>query len=558
LVSPSAASAWTDAAVRSVEARVRIGPDATAHVTLTATVRVHGGWLEGLELAGLDPDLVLDESVPVQAVDDAGQHYEPRAEVLGEGRLQLTFRPRSPRRGRLLITLAYTTSLAQRATEAVDEGRIVRVRWGLPGWRSGLDGVGIEVLAPRGAQAGPDEALEGASVLVEREETPDGTLLRWRRAHLPRTTPWTVAVDVPSAAMIEALRSATEVASPSSRPHAPASRAPRAAAEPPFWVGVALLLSALACAKMLSVRRLAQRSGSLARSLVPIPALARGPLAVALALAGSRAGPLDARLGLGLLALSALLATYRVAVAEGSSRLGAWHPADRRWLRAALGARWLRHVRPESALDGTTALGLLVAAAWVFAVVSLAGRSVSTDVRFAASLLPLPLLASGTRLAFPSAIADRLGHLLRLARSLHSLPEGVGLSPVAHVDVRGVVQDARVRTVLDRRPRGLLRLDLVLSERLQSGGYACEPCLLVLTRAGSPAEQALADKVTELRPESSPGGRRVLRLAPWSVELLERVVRALDDCPEAAPQERGTAAPQETLRDLPAPRAVGF
>ena len=28
--------------------------DASVHVTLTATVRVHGGWLEGIEIAGLD------------------------------------------------------------------------------------------------------------------------------------------------------------------------------------------------------------------------------------------------------------------------------------------------------------------------------------------------------------------------------------------------------------------------------------------------------------------------------------------------------------------------
>ncbi len=51
LATPSVAAAWTEAAVRSVEARLRLEPDGSAHVTLTATVRVHGGWLQGLELA---------------------------------------------------------------------------------------------------------------------------------------------------------------------------------------------------------------------------------------------------------------------------------------------------------------------------------------------------------------------------------------------------------------------------------------------------------------------------------------------------------------------------
>jgi hypothetical protein len=40
--------------------------------------------------------------------------------------------------------------------------------------------------------------------------------------------------------------------------------------------------------------------------------------------------------------------------------------------------------------------------------------------------------------------------------------------------------------------------------------------------------------------------------------FVRRVVDALAECPAAEETPRGTATPQETVRDLPAPRAVGF
>ncbi|MCZ7682239.1 MAG: hypothetical protein M5U28_26990 [Sandaracinaceae bacterium] len=133
LCAAAPARAWTDAAVRSVQARVELRPDASARVTLTATVRVHGGWLEGLELAGLDPDLVLDETAPPFALDAEGQRYEPRAEVLAGGRVLLAFGRRgAPRRGTVTVTIAYATSLAHRATEPLEDEGLVRVRWTLP------------------------------------------------------------------------------------------------------------------------------------------------------------------------------------------------------------------------------------------------------------------------------------------------------------------------------------------------------------------------------------------------------------------------------------------
>jgi hypothetical protein len=555
VATPGPASAWTEAAVRSVDARLRLQPDASAHVTLIATVRVHGGWLEGLELAGLDPDLELDASQPPFAVDEAGDRYQPTAEVMSGGRVLLSFRGRSPRRGRVTVTLAYRTTLAHRATEVVEDGSVVRVRWGLPGWRSGLDGVGIEVLAPTGARLGPGDGYESpTSVTTERRDVAEGSRLRWRRAHLPRTTPWTVAIDVPADAMAEELRTGPAAAS---APVVRGALVTAGADRRPVWVALALLLALLGGAKMLAVHRLARRAAASARPLVPLPALVRAPLAVAACVAAGLLGPSEPWLALTLLALASLAATYRVAVADETSRLGSWHPVDRRWLHAARRARWARHLAPGTLLDGTTVLGAAHLASWLVVPFTL-GAPLPIELRLAAALLPLPVLLTGTRLAFPLGPADRLSVLLRLVARMRALPTDVALCPVAHVDVRGVVQDTRVRTVLAHRPRGLLRLDLTLGERPRGGHYERAPKLLVLTREGSPADLALAERLPELESVTSPGGRRVVRLAPLSPAALQRIVDALADCPEAAQPSRGTSVPQETIRDLPAPRAVGL
>ena len=102
---------------------------------------------------------------------------------------------------------------------------------------------------------------------------------------------------------------------------------------------------------------------------------------------------------------------------------------------------------------------------------------------------------------------------------------------------------------------GLLRLDFALAEAERTGGYERTLSLITVTRADSPAEQALADRMPELEAQSSSGGRRIARIT--SLEMLPRIAEVLADCPEAPAPARGSAAPQETVRDLPAPRAVG-
>ncbi len=552
LFASAPAHAWTDAAVRSVHARVELERDASAYVTLTATVRVHGGWLEGVELAGLDPDLVLDETAPPYALDEEGQRYEPRAEVLSGGRVQLAFGRRgAPRRGTVTVTIAYRTSLAHRATEPVDGEDRVRVRWTLPGWRSGLDGVQIEVLAPRGTRMGPrDESDTGASLETEVDDVPEGTLLRWRRAHLPRTLAWVVAADVPSDALDPSLRAAASAPVPVAPVSTATPRVPLDLSS--FWLGLAALVALLACAKMIVVARQARRSRARARPLLLASSYVRAPIALALcACAPPCAG--EPLLALGLLAAAAMSAAYRTAVHEEASALGAWRAADAAWIRAASRARWARWIGPSSLLDATTPLGAAHLALWMIAPWL---SPLPFEIAVCVCVLPLPILATGTRLAFPTGPTDALARLLGHARRMRALPEGVGLRPVLHVSARGEVQDARLRTILDRRPRGLLRLDLVIVEAQHAGGYERDVRLLILTREGSAAERAAAERLSDLRASTSPGGRRVARVA--QLGELARIVAALADCPEAPVASRGTSVPNEPIAARPVPRAVGF
>src|SRR5690606_33505032 len=146
--------------------------------------------------------------------------------------------------------------------------------------------------------------------------------------------------------------------------------------------------------------------------------------------------------------------------------------------------------------------------------------------------------------AFPTGPADALARLLAFARGLRTLPTGAGLSPALHVDVRGEVQDARLRVALAHRPEGLLRCDLALSELPHAGGWDAHVVLVVVTRAGSEADQALDAATPDIAATPSRGGRRVLRVLPVgrrALPSLERVIDALAAVKPATPVSRGAA-----------------
>jgi len=195
--SPGTAYAWTEASVHSVRAHIELQPNGSAVVTYELTVAVHAGWVEGLEIAGLDRDFELLDTVPVSWVSvDGEQKFSPLTHRRRRDRLFLSFRrSTSPRRGQYRVRFAYQAQLGARDIITTESGR-VQVTWTLPGWSSGLDGVWITLRAPPGAaEVSPEGTTTGARAEVWQNQ--HQTLFRWHRAHLPRTMDWTVAIEVP-------------------------------------------------------------------------------------------------------------------------------------------------------------------------------------------------------------------------------------------------------------------------------------------------------------------------------------------------------------------------
>ncbi len=175
---PDRAHAWVDATVRSASAQVSIDEHAHAHVAIDATLRIDGGWLEALEIDGLDPGLTLDPADPVtmttqptpdeRAAGEAPEPLEPTVTLRDDGVLVLSFprRRSSPRRGEYLVHLAYDASVADRAALA-DDG--AHVHWTFPAWRHGLDSVVVALTLPPGAEPvlAEEDEIASESALVD-------------------------------------------------------------------------------------------------------------------------------------------------------------------------------------------------------------------------------------------------------------------------------------------------------------------------------------------------------------------------------------------------------
>lgn len=534
---PEQAHAWADAHVETASATVDVDTEGAAHVALELAVRVRGGWMEGLEVAGLDPDLVLDEEAPPTWFSEEGERFDPRVKVRDGGRITFSFRRRtSPRRGRYRVTLAYRTSLVGRAIEPAGDGKI-RVSWTLPGWRTGLDGVRISLRTP--GDAAQPEAITETQALIDHDRRRDGdhTVLSWRRAHLPRTVPWTVTADVPETAMHPDLRA------PAS-PKVPTPRAPATPPQPPSpreapWM-LAAWIALLAVLRIGAFRDACRQRGVAARPLLPLPAGARTVLALICAGAGGwffDAAPIAA---FSAWVGAVLTAIERTPEGVPAPRLGGFRPATRadidRARRAIRRARWSL----LGCLDGGRPTGLLVllAAVWLVGEVHRVDTPLPPEVPLSVAhglLLLVPLLLTGSPRQLPTAPEARLARLVTLAGEL-PIPWEVALALSVHQTVAGAIQDARLRLVTAIRPVGLVRMDLVLADRVGSGGRVAVPRLLLVTREASPAERRLHAIAPDLEPVRGPAGR-LARTLPWD-ERARDVVDAIRQLPQRVPASR--------------------
>jgi len=527
---PAPVAAWTDASVHSVKAEVRVDAEGGARVALRVGVRVHAGWLEGLELAGLDPALTLDPAAPAVVTSETGAVFAPtatlRADADGTTRVQLAFPRRgAPRRGAYEVTLAYATSLAHRATEASGDGRSVRVRWTLPPWQTGLDGVEVTLDVPGRARAADVTADTGAQPAQHDATFADGrTRLRWRRPHLPRSTAWTVAAEVPGSALAAALRD--QVRAP--------GRATRRTPAPAWPTVLCAALGVLFVAWLTARSRTAAfaRLGLSPRPLVALPRRARVLSVVVLGVAAPLVA--SAHPALAVLPLTGLVALLLVA-GVGASRTASGAPAaPRAATRADLRAASRASVRArfwtlDALLDVTTLPGALLAlcgAGLVARLVTLAPPHAAPLVPLAVLLAAVPLCVC-TRLTRPLSRPDALLDLARFARALRTADDApCALSLRVASDVDGDAPP-RLQVVPSTAPDGLVMLAFAHASRSVGAVTRTERVLVTIVRRGSDADRALEPVVDALVLMRTSEATHVERLLPPSA--CDEVLRTLAD-----------------------------
>lgn len=500
----SPARAWTRSVVGGAQTKVDLGRDGTARVALRLEVDVQAGWLHELELAGLGDDVVLDPSHPPYLRSEDGEVYRPEAEVDAEGRIHLSFsRREAPKRGEYRVFLKYESKVDATAVKVAGQ-RYARIVWTLPGWETGLQGVSVELRAPKGASV-PDSIEMPPGVEVEVSEQLQSTVFRWQRIHLPRMTPWSLTIDVPADSFVLP-----------ATPSAPAPRGfeplPDREHHPVAWT--LLAVAALALLKRRAIELTMGRQHLALRSSWP---LVLSGTAVIFA-AGQCLGPDRAVWAVPWI----LWALPRPASPRDLAALdGEWHPAritDLPRRKPGIG----------DFFDATTTLGMFALA------VSSTGLCAIGQPAGALMLLPVFLCGTCHHCSPTGAESARLlGEFISELQLPWDAPE------VAFGWELASTGRCRIRLDLASRRAGLRDLSFVVGCSSNGFVFRREIMLLVQTRAQSDADDLVRRRLPAQTNLHKSNGV-VSRLVDWNTEALE-LVRALSrETPKPVTASRGT------------------
>jgi hypothetical protein len=517
-VVPSVALAWTRAQVREVGARLEIEATGRTQVELDLSVEVEGGWLERLELPGLDEGLSLAPE-PAWVALESGERAPARAE-LAAGVVTLRFARRALRRGVHRVHVQYATELALHAQP--QRTGFGRVTWTLPGWESALSGAEIVVLGPSELRAlvEPDAAAE-----VETGMEGGRRLLRFRRVHVPRASPWAVTFELPLAAVASA---------------APAARARVPTPTPAAGRTTGLLLgTAIGLIVTWGGRRTRARLSALGYAARPRLTPFRLPWWALAALCSLSGACWPWWPSVSLLGWSALIALglERPGAPLRALALGRFEPPGKQALRSLARARLYEHSGLTSG-DPASALGLALL------LLSLAGLGWAGSP-FAPGnpwglgvLCALLAFSASSRLWQPRSLAEQMQLLAQAAR--RTRVQGCALSLLWYV-AGATPGRPRLRVVPRARYAGLLQVELLVDTRRTAPALV----LSVLVESDSPAARWVSGLWPEVVCERSSGGARTAFLAPVAdlsgalESLFEQLTResqaALDG---RAPEER--------------------
>ncbi len=487
-LSPAAARAWTEAHVREADVALSLQDGGERFdVELDLLLEVRGGWLEQLELPGLDEGgLTLAEDSPAFASLESGEQVPAQVSRRGSTLVLKFARRDGLRRGLHHLRVRYALARGPDAS-----GAEPRLSWTLPGFEAGLRRATIRVSGPAGMRA--LEAPELAQAVVSAGGAEQRALI-FTRVHVPRATPWTIAVALP--------RQAPAAGGVRSAVAADEGRERDLAADALLVLASLALVGLMRRAQLRVLRRegLGVRGLWLARPLSPL-GLAGLSLVAGLCFARAPAA-----------SIAAWSALFVLGVPQAEQKpsklaLGAFRPLTRaehtRLRRArvleALGAPWCDALSVLGALGG---LGLVA-----FALRAGGSAPFGREPWGVLALCALFGLLVSARALRPRSFAEQVGQLVRAARRARTV--GCALSLVVY-ESDGPLSQPRLRLVPGARFPGLLRLDVLVDTR-----RSAQPLLLsALVEAESPAARWLSALFPRAQRESGEGGRRVALLQP--------------------------------------------
>ncbi len=498
---------WVETRPTAHAAIVDVERNGTATVTEELGIRLRGGPLSELTLAGVDGDADPLPDATVICTDDAKFGTVPLSVVRQpDGSLKLTVeRERGLRTGSYVFRFSYRTNLLQR--ELIRRvGSHVELRWIGPRLEDGLDSARVTFRIPEanaapmlpspGASGGAVDDLDelGGVFVGNLRRAPGKDELEVVRPHVARGEPalWRVwvadaafdAFAVPPASKTQTLLMTRELGD-----------APR---ERILWLAGALAcglaFGSLLFAKWRVFHAAAALRGAEARALVPLAPGVRAALGgVMLALAVIAGGRWDEPTYVGVLLLAAM------ACAVLHARPGRPQPrGPGQWLPLSETDAFVPDATklPGRYLDGTTLRGALVLGALlgVAVVLHFLERRHSpyraVELLLATSvLLPVFLTGRARELPLPAG-SDPRGVLQRVLRGLRR--RSLRAVPLARLP-QGATAPDELR--LQIHPRGtlsgLMAVEVGTDHALGLGGVVAEPYVLLRVREGSPCAAAL-------------------------------------------------------------------
>ena len=567
----SAAHAWTDTTLASIETRVEVAADGAAIVENDLTLRIKGGPFKSYDIPGFDADAAPEgeaTATPIKDGADAGPAVPVMRQLLPDGALRLSVDDRTVARGTYLFRFRHRTS--QIKTSGLErDGNMVRVRYLGPKWPGALDAAKCTFLLSPGAVeprpatdrvGGSDDeyAVAGSTFLSTVRRKPGKDEIDLVRAHVSRGEPvaWTIRVD-PKA--LPGVTDARVLPLPATRAKAHVHDVPEdRAVLLSVALGVALLFTALMGIKCKQVATTCLGRHAEPRPLLPLGAgtrvLLTGPLvAGGVLLQLFLDSPLT---GTVVLVLAMLTMAHRAPLPRPHAR------GPGRWLPVSDEEAFAPSARTASAwLDVSTGVGKGVASLLV-ATVAGATYGVHRLSPYHAWLLALdaiPLVVLfGTGLASqlpPDAVGSPKALLALMAQELRKQSPALRVSAILRFAQGASAPDELRLLVMPKTPlRGLSSIEGGIAYSSGEGGALACPEVLVRAVEDSVASKKLSRVVSPTRwVKGKKPGERVFVLEPklptWrmAAALARRLARVLAE-PAAAtaraplPQTRRAAS----------------